>query len=36
VKNGFLDPELNVVFVHTSGDSQDEGAIWVYRYKQRP
>jgi hypothetical protein len=33
VKNGFYDPELNAVFVHTAGDSRDRGAIWVYRFK---
>jgi hypothetical protein len=32
-KNGFYDPELNAVFVHTAGDSQDDGEVWVYRYK---
>src|SRR5262249_34215356 len=35
VKNGFFDPELNVVYIHSSGDSQDEGVIWVYRFKKR-
>lgn len=35
VKNGFFDPELNMVFIHSSGDSQDEGVIWVYRFKKR-
>ena len=33
-KNGFYDPELNAVFLHTAGDSQDDGVIWVYRYKR--
>ncbi|HVH71131.1 MAG TPA: hypothetical protein VNB49_08495, partial [Candidatus Dormibacteraeota bacterium] len=32
-KNGFYDPALNAVFVHTAGDSNDDGNIWVYRYK---
>ena len=35
-KNGFYDPELSAVFVHTAGDSRDDGEIWVYRYKRRP
>jgi hypothetical protein len=35
VKNGFYDAELNVVFVHSAGDSRDDGVIWVYRYKNR-
>jgi hypothetical protein len=33
-KNGFYDPELGVVFLHTAGDSRDDGSIWVYRYKR--
>ncbi len=33
-KNGFYDPALNVVFLHTAGDSQDDGVIWVYRYRK--
>jgi hypothetical protein len=33
-KNGFYDPELNAVFLHSAGDSQDDGVIWVYRYKK--
>ena len=33
VKNGFYDPELNAVFLHSAGDSQDDGVIWVYRYR---
>jgi hypothetical protein len=32
-KNGFYDPALNAVIIHTAGDSQDDGVIWVYRYK---
>ena len=32
-KNGFYDPAANAVFIHTAGDSQDDGIIWVYRYK---
>jgi hypothetical protein len=35
-KNGFYDPELNAVFIHTAGDSQDDGVIWVYRYRRLP
>ena len=34
-KNGFYDPELNAVFIHSAGDSQDDGTIWVYRYLAR-
>jgi hypothetical protein len=34
-KNGFYDPDLGVVFVHTAGDSRDDGRIWVYRYKAK-
>ena len=34
VKNGFYDPALNVVFIHSAGDSRDDGTIWVYRYKR--
>ena len=33
VKNGFFDPELNAVFLHSAGDSRDDGTIWVYRYR---
>ena len=32
-KNGFYDAALGVVFLHTAGDSRDDGTIWVYRYK---
>ncbi|MEX2140576.1 MAG: kelch repeat-containing protein [Pirellulales bacterium] len=31
-KNGFYDAQLGVVFLHTAGDSRDDGTIWVYRY----
>ncbi len=34
-KNGFYDPELNAVFIHSAGDSDDNGTMWVYRYKQK-
>jgi hypothetical protein len=34
-KNGFYDPALNAVIIHTAGDSQDDGVIWAYRYKPR-
>ena len=34
-KNGFYDPELNAVFIHSAGDSRDDGAMWVYRYRAR-
>ena len=30
---GFYDPELNAYFCHFAGDSSDNGAMWVYRYK---
>ena len=33
-KNGFYDPELGVVFLHSAGDSLDDGTIWVYRYRR--
>jgi hypothetical protein len=36
VKNGFYDPELNAVFLHSAGDSADDGTLWVYRYKGKP
>jgi hypothetical protein len=32
-KNGFYSVELNAVFVHSGGDSRDDGVIWAYRYK---
>ena len=35
-KNGFYDAELNALFIHSAGDSQDNGIIWVYRYKRVP
>jgi hypothetical protein len=31
---GFYDPELNAYFCHFAGDSADDGAVWVYRYKR--
>ena len=34
VKNGFYDVELNAVFLHSAGDSRDDGVIWAYRYKK--
>lgn len=34
VKNGFFDSGLNVVFIHSAGDSQDDGVIWAYRFKR--
>lgn len=34
-KNGFYDPMLNAVFVHSAGDSRDDGTIWAYRYQGR-
>jgi hypothetical protein len=33
VKNGFYDPALNAVFLHSASDSGDDGVIWVYRYR---
>lgn len=33
-KNGFYDPALNAVFLHSAGDSRDDGVIWSYRYKR--
>ncbi len=33
-KNGFFDPLLSAVFIHTAGDSDDNGTMWVYRYKR--
>jgi hypothetical protein len=34
VKNGFYDPELNAVFIHSAGDSRDDGVFWAYRYRK--
>jgi hypothetical protein len=34
-KNGFYDPELNAVFIHTADDSEDDGIIWAYRFRRR-
>ena len=33
-KNGYHDPERNAVFLHSAGDSADDGTIWVYRYRR--
>jgi hypothetical protein len=33
VKNGFYDPALNAVFVHSAGDSRDHGVLWPYPKK---
>ena len=30
------DPELGVVFLHSAGDSHDDGTIWVYRHRRKP
>lgn len=30
---GFHDPVLNAYFCHFAGDSNDDGTMWVYRYK---
>jgi hypothetical protein len=35
VKNGFYGAELNAVFLHSAGDSRDDGVIWAYRYKNK-
>ena len=35
VKNGFYDAELNAVTLHCAGDSQDDGVIWAYRFKNK-
>jgi hypothetical protein len=32
--NTFFDRELNAYFCHVAGDSNDDGVMWVYRYKQ--
>src|SRR5262249_15426688 len=34
VVNGFYDPELNVHYYHLSNDSEDDGSMWVYRYRR--
>lgn len=33
--NAFYDPEGNVHYWFSAGDSQDNGTMWVYRYKNR-
>jgi len=33
-KSGFYDPALNAHFVFGAGDSNDNGSMWVYRYKK--
>lgn len=32
--NTFIDRELNAYFCHVAGDSNDNGVMWVYRYKK--
>jgi hypothetical protein len=32
--NSFYSPELNVHFFHLASDSEDNGVMWVYRYKK--
>ena len=32
--NTFIDRELNAYFCHVAGDSNDDGVMWVYRYKK--
>jgi hypothetical protein len=34
-KNGFYSPELNAIFIHSAGDSQDDGVIWAFRYRRK-
>lgn len=34
MKNGFYDPALRAVFLHSAGDSADNGTIWAYRYRR--
>lgn len=31
--NAFYDPELNAYFCHAATDSEDNGVMWAYRYK---
>jgi len=33
-KNGFYDPELNAVFLHSAGDSENDSTVWAYRYRE--
>jgi hypothetical protein len=35
MKNGYFDPRLNAVFLHSAGDSVDNGTIWAYRFRKR-
>ena len=32
--NTFFDRELNAFFCHVAGDSNDDGVMWMYRYKK--
>jgi hypothetical protein len=32
--SGFYSPDLNAHFIHAAGDSEDNGAMWVYRYRR--
>jgi hypothetical protein len=32
--HGFYSPEVNAHFFYRAGDSQDDGTMWVYRYKK--
>ena len=32
-RRGPLAPELGVIFLHSAGDSRDDGTIWAYRYR---
>ncbi len=31
---GFYDPQTNMHFFHTAGDSRDNGTMWAFRYKR--
>lgn len=33
--HGGFDPATNAFYCHFAGDSQDDGTIWVYRYKKK-
>ena len=32
--HGFYSPEVNAHFLYMAGDSQDNGTMWVYRYRK--
>ena len=33
-RNGFYDPQLDAIFIHSAGDRRDDGSVWVYRYRR--